>query len=226
MTPIRLGAATSLGLLLLASPGRARASEELNTRIGFGAGGSASIPLSNAAGRFWTGTGVQVALGYELTRRLSLQTEFFYSTYPVKANLVTASGLQATHQMRQGGLSALFQVLHERDFGVYAVGGPGLYYRRVSINAISGAPTGTPFCDPWLFTCLGSGTPQTEALRSVSSTDFGLSVGVGATLRYAGPLRAYVEARYHYIRGPKFNTPSGTQRANGMYLPLILGVRF
>lgn len=223
---MRLGAALSLALPLLLGAPRARASEELNTHWRFGVGGSASVPISDAGGHFKTGAGVQVVVGYELTRRLAVQAEGFYSTYTVKANALQARSIQGDHDMRYGALAANLEVLHAQNLGVYAVGGPGLYYRRVRLNAIADTAPGSPFCDPWLFTCLGTGVPTTEAVRSVSSTDFGLNVGVGATLRYAGPLRLYVEARYHYILGPKFDTPSGTRRANGMYLPFILGVRF
>lgn len=222
---MRPGAALSLALLLLLGAPRARASEELNTPWRFGVGGSASVPISDAGGHFKVGEGVQVMVGYELTHRLAVQGEFFYSTYTVKANALQARSIQGDHDMRYGALTANFEVLRAHALGIYAVGGPGVYYRRVRLNAISGEET-APVCDPWLFTCLGTGVPQTEAVRSVSSTDFGLSVGVGATLRYAGPLRLYVEARYHYIFGPTFDTPSGSQRANGMYLPFILGVRF
>ncbi len=223
---MRLGSAIPVALLLLVSARSAWASKDPDLiPVTFGAGGGVALPISDAGDRFKTGSDFQVTIGYALTDRLTVQGEFFHSSYTVKADVLEANGVQGDHTMRYGGPDAIFQFLPKTIVGVYAVGGPGLYYRRVRITRIEGVAF-APFCDPWLFTCFGTSVPDTEVLRSVSSTDFGLSVGVGVTLRYAGPLRVFAEARYHYIFGPKFDTPSGSRRANGMYLPFIFGVRF
>ncbi len=221
---MRLGSAIPVALLLLVSARSAWASEEPDVPLTFSAGGSVILPISDAGGRFETGSGLQVTAGYEFTDRVALQGEIFQSTYTVKSDVLEANDVQGDHTMRYGGLDAVFQLLPERRVGIYAMGGPGLYYRRVRITRIEGV-TSAPFCDPWLFTCFSGAVPVGETLGSISSTDLGLNVGVGVTLRYAGPLRVFVEARYHYVFGPKFDTPSGSRRANGMYLPFILGVR-
>jgi len=166
-----------------------------------------------------------VTAGYELMERLALQGEFFQSTYNVQSDVLEANDVEGDHTLRYGGLGAVFQFLPKGRVGLYALGGPGLYYRRVRITRVEGV-TSMPFCDPWLFTCFSNAVPVGETLGSISSMDFGLNVGVGVTLRYAGPLRVFAEARYHYLFGPEFNTPSGPRRATGMYLPFVFGVRF
>ena len=222
---MRLGSAIALALLLLVSARSARAEDAQDIPFTFGAAATYTVPISDAAGRFDTGRGFQVTLGYKFTDRLAVQGEFFQSVYDVKSDVLDANDVQGDHTLRFGSLDALFQFLPRSVFGVYAVGGPGLYYRRVRITRVEGVAS-APFCDPWLFTCFSNAVPVGETLGSVSSMDFGLSGGLGVTVRYAGPLAVFAEARYHYIFGPKFNTPSGERRANGMYLPFILGVRF
>lgn len=222
---MRLGSAIALALLLLVSARSARAEDGESLPITFGIGGTYILPLSDAGGRFETGRGFQVTLGHAFTERVAVQAEFFQSTYDIKSNVLEANNVQGDHTLRFGSVDGVFQFLPRSVFGVYAVAGPGLYYRRVRITRVEGVTT-APFCDPFLFTCFGSAVPVSETLGSVSSMDFGLSGGLGVTVRYAGPLAVFVEARYHYIFGPKFSTPSGERRANGMYLPLILGVRF
>jgi len=54
-----------------------------------------------------------------------------------------------------------------------------------------------------------------------SSTDVGVNVGAGFT---AG--KFFAEVRYHYMTGPSYSTPSGTQKATGKFFPLIVGARF
>jgi hypothetical protein len=36
----------------------------------------------------------------------------------------------------------------------------------------------------------------------------------------------FLESRYHYVFGPSFDTPTGSQKATGNYVPISLGVRF
>jgi opacity protein-like surface antigen len=220
---MRVGSAIPVALLLLASERSAWAGEEPDIPLTFSAGGSIARPISDAGGRFETGRGLLVTVGYVLTDRVAVQGEFFHSSYDIKADVLEANSVEGDHTMWYGGLDAAFQFLPKRLVGVYAVGGPGLYSRRVRITRVEG-DTSVSICDPWLFTCF-IGSPE-ETLGSISSTDFGLNVGAGVTLRYAGPLRVFLEARYHYIFGPKIDTPGGSRRATGMYLPFILGVRF
>ena len=59
-----------------------------------------------------------------------------------------------------------------------------------------------------------------------SSTDFGINFGGGIT--FGSAAKFYIEARYHYVWGPKI-TAAGSSTdysTNAQYFPLTFGVRF
>jgi hypothetical protein len=71
-----------------------------------------------------------------------------------------------------------------------------------------------------------------RVVGSRSTTDIGFNLGGGVTLG-----NFFVEARYHFARGPEFDVPGGIPtprgvttagrfRANGHYLPITAGFRF
>jgi hypothetical protein len=97
--------------------------------------------------------------------------------------------------------------------------GVGLYRRSVALTT-SGAGFVT-VCDPWWFVCDPQPAPVERVVGSRSTTDFGVNVGAGLT---AGMF--FAEIRYHYMWGPTFTTPSGSQKATGKFLPLTVGVNF
>ncbi|XXF77448.1 outer membrane beta-barrel protein [Myxococcaceae bacterium GXIMD 01537] len=224
---MRVTLAAVLGLLALdaTGPARAEAPEEPVTRVSFNLAASMTFPLGPLGQRIKRGEGLQVGLGYSFTDWLTVQAEYFHSGYEVEANVLDANNVEGDHALRMGNISALVRVVRLGDFSAYLVGGPGLYYRRVDLSKVQGVSF-SAFCDPLLFFCFSQPVPVEETLRSKSITNFGLGGGVGVTWRYAGPLQVYLEARYHYIFGPTFETPTGPRKADGQYLPVVLGVRF
>ncbi|MGZ3460029.1 MAG: outer membrane beta-barrel protein [Archangium sp.] len=227
-----------LGLVALASARPARAAERdtptafdeymasgVVPRVGFNAGGGAAIPISDAGGRFKTGDGAEVGVTYNFTRRLGLQAEYAYTSYDIQANVLSSNGVEGNHSMQYGDLNAIYNVLPARPLGLYVLGGPGVYHRRVKISQFVG--TGfAPYCDPWLFFCYSTPVSVEQVLGSRGKTDFGLDAGAGVSLRlFGGPMHLYLEGRYHYIFGGTIDTPSGPRRATGQYLPLVLGFR-
>jgi hypothetical protein len=126
--------------------------------------------------------------------------------------VLDATGTNGYHSMQYGDLNAVFNVLPLGPLGVYVLGGPGIYHRRVEITEFAGVGT-VPYCDPWLFICW-------------SKTDFGLNAGLGVSLRlFGGPLSLYAEGRYHYIFGGHIDTPAGSRSVDGMYMPIVFGLR-
>ncbi|MFL5346401.1 MAG: outer membrane beta-barrel protein [Hyalangium sp.] len=193
--------------------------------VGFNIGGGLSIPFSDAGDRFQTGGSFQLGGTYYFMGRLGLQAEYLYSGYGIKSNLLDISGVQGNHVMQYGDLNVIYKIVQPRPFGIYVVGGPGIYYRRVQITEVLGT-TVAPYCDPWLFYCYGAPVTVTDVLGSRSRTDFGLNAGLGVSLQLAGgPMSLYAEARYHYIFSGDIDTPDGPKKATGQYLPIVFGFR-
>ncbi|XXF77446.1 outer membrane beta-barrel protein [Myxococcaceae bacterium GXIMD 01537] len=223
----RLALAISLGVLAFAGPALAQM-EAVSTpekRVTFNIGGILSVPIGDTSDRFDLGGGFVAGLAFNFSNVLSVQGEYSLSGYSVKNDVFQASGVDGDHQLQYGDLNAIVNIVPDRAVSFYVLGGGGIYYREVEITQIAGAAV-VPYCDPWLFYCVTDVVPVEEVLASRSSTDFGLNGGVGVTVRLGSLVRLYAEARYHYIFGPSFNTPSGSKNANGQYLPFTLGLRF
>ncbi|NTX06801.1 MULTISPECIES: outer membrane beta-barrel protein [Myxococcus] len=191
----------------------------------FNLGVGVVFPLFETNSRFKEGWGFLLGAGYHLTERISLHAEYQYSDYDVKEGLLADTSLSGDHIMQYGDLNLLIGVAPKGRLGLYITGGPGLYYRKVELTQFAGAAL-VPVCDPWLLFCTSDVVPVDTVIGSRSTTDFGLNGGVGVSYRVYGPMRVYLEARYHYIFGPEYDTPTGSRRANGQYLPINLGVRF
>jgi len=202
--------------------------EEPESRAGhfvFNLGGGPTFPISDANGRFDMGWGFQLGVGFNLTDRIGIQGEYSYSAFDVKEDLLAGTRFVGDHNMQYGDLNVVVDALPQSRFGLYFIGGPGMYYRKVELTRIDGTAI-VPYCDPWLYICYADAVPVGTVIGSRSSTDFGLNAGLGLTYSFYGPIRVYLEARYHYIFGPEFDTPEGSQNADGQYLPVNLGLRF
>lgn len=237
---MRFLCAAAAGLLALASARPALAdqleqplefggpeeSETLVPLVGFNIGGGVSIPLGSTSNDFDVGGALQLGVTYNFSRRLGVQAEYLYSGYRIQSTVLNSSGADGHHSMQYGDLNAVFKVFPSRPVGLYVLGGPGLYYRRVEITQFAGTAL-VPYCDPWLFICYTTPVAVDQVIGLRSRTDFGLNVGLGVDLRiYEGPLHLYLEGRYHYIFSGNIDTPSGPRKADGQYLPLVLGLRF
>jgi hypothetical protein len=71
------------------------------------------------------------------------------------------------------------------------------------------------------FLCPPGPIPVSSFNATRRATKPGLKVGVGLT---AG--RFFAEIRYHFMWGPAFDTPAGSEDANGQFFPLTVGVTF
>jgi len=237
---MRLIAMMTVGLVALASPMTAQAAdqdvppgfvtseegvESLVPRVGFNIGGGLSIPISDAGDRFNVGGAFQLGVTYNFSRRLGVQAEYLYSGYSVQEDVLASTDVEGHHSMQYGDLNVVYNVVRPRPFGVYVLGGPGIYHRRVEITQFAGVGV-VPYCDPWLYICYSTAVPVDQVLGSRSKTDFGLNAGLGVSLRlFGGPLRLYAEGRYHYIFGGSIDTPEGPRNVNGQYIPIIFGLR-
>ena len=73
-----------------------------------------------------------------------------------------------------------------RTFGVYWIGGGGVYYRRVSLSrsvVVGNATVCTPTWQFFGYTCVDGNVTQDETLVRAGSTAFGGNGGMGFTIR-------------------------------------------
>jgi hypothetical protein len=108
-----------------------------------------------------------------------------------------------------------------RVFGIYFIGGGGLYYRNATLSQTVSAGNSVT-CNPawlwWGFSCSSGTVTANQSLASFSSTVPGGNAGVGITFRIPdSEYRFYVESRYHYapIKG-----------VHTQIVPIAIGVRF
>lgn len=108
------------------------------------------------------------------------------------------------------------------------IGGGGVYHRPITVTTPSvGYVPG--YCNPYWYVCVQrESVPVNTVIGNRSSTDFGIDVGGGMTFVVDESVTFYVEARYHYIWGPKVTNPATQEslRANAKFLPITLGFRF
>lgn len=185
---------------------------KITTNIGFGV----SAPL-NPTGRFiGPGANFVVGVGYNVTKRNSFIGQFMWSGLPPNREALlpirAVDGLQAI-----SGSSNLFVVTgnyryqHQwKTFGVYFIGGGGMYHREASLSrqvAVGTATVCQPIWQWWGFGCQAGIVSQDATLIATGDTVFGGNGGVGFTIRITdNGYKFYGEARYHYAPTRGFST--------------------
>ena len=191
-------------------------------RVTFGVGGAIVAPLSGTADNFSIGYGIGGNATWHITVQMGLQFDYLYSALGAKDERVPrppfATPIEAKLRLQAGTVAFVFQA-PPGPFRLYLLAGGGIYHRSVSLE--TSATGSVSVCNPWWFVCTSQPEPAGSLAGSHASTDVGVNVGAGFT---AG--RFFAEVRYHYMFGPSYSTPSGTQKATGKFLPLIVGARF
>ncbi|MCX6550482.1 MAG: outer membrane beta-barrel protein [Acidobacteria bacterium] len=183
-------------------------------------GGAIVAPLSGSADRFSIGAGADVGVVWKLNEQAGLKFDYMFAALGAKdiPISVMTSPIDVKPRLQFGSAAFMFQA-PPGPVRVYLVGGVGIYRRSVTLTTpATGMIT---VCDPWWLVCYPQPVPVDRVVGSRSTTDFGVNVGAGFT---AGAF--FVEARYHYITGPSFDTPTGRQTATGKFFPLTIGVQF
>lgn len=188
-------------------------------------GGLVNFPLSDTADRVEEGWGFTVGVTYNPNPLWGAQFEYAVSWHDLDTGALASQGIVGDAMLQYFNLNLVLRPARAGRAGFYLVGGGGLYYRSVQVNQITGTAL-APYCDPWLLYCYGVPVEVGTVLGERSSWDWGLDGGAGISFGLSPPVRLYVEARYHYIFGPSFDTPSGKKNADGQYIPLVVGVKF
>ena len=201
-------------------------------------GGGYTFALSDVGKYLGDGWNVNLGIAYNVSEIVSIQAEYSFNglgqkqiDLPVSATPI-AGGLNqpfyADMNMQNGTLNLIIKAPVEGNLKPYVVAGGGIYYRPVKVTtpAVGYIPG---YCNPWWYVCVPGGYVPVEAvLGSRSATDFGVDFGGGVNVQLGDRGSLYVEARYHYIWGPEVATSASgtTQKANGKFLPITVGLRF
>jgi len=130
--------------------------------------------------------------------------------------------IESNHQLHSGTFNLVARSHSGGAVNGYFLVGPGVYYRKVQLTS-PGVGVIT-VCDPYWLVCYPAPVETTQILGDRSSTDFGVNFGGGITFGHAA--KFYVEARYHYVWGPKFSASGTDFSSNAQYVPITFGVRF
>jgi len=218
-----------LGAAILACIPAVAAAQERQWHFYFG--GGPTFVAGKMGDHFSTGVGPAVGTTYDFNSRMAIGAEYAFRRFHAE-NWVDVLGVSLTahHDTHQIAVNFIYNVTPaDARVRVYAVAGPGAYYRKITVTKYEG--TGV-VCDPYWYIC---GTyPIESILGSRGGWDFGFSVGagVGFKLGQSDDAEFTIESRYHFVAGPQITPNAGSPasftggKANGYYIPLTFGFRF
>jgi hypothetical protein len=185
---------------------------KLNTNLGMGM----TVPLNPTARLVGSSVDVVVGAGYNFNRHSSFVGQFMWAGIPVNKNafrpiflVANTRDISGSSNLFTGTANYRYQ-LQGRTFGMYWIGGGGVYYRRASLSREVAVGTGT-VCGPswtyWGYGCVNGIVTDDQTLISAGSTAFGGNGGMGFTIRINDEgYKFYVESRYHYAPTKNIST--------------------
>lgn len=197
---------------------------KLNTNLGF----PVTVPVGQTSELAKLGTGIVAGVGYNFNHNNAFVGEFMWNwLYPTDASLTPLrTALQTTDLNGHSNLYVLtgnYRLeTRGKRFGVYLIGGGGLYYRNASLSKTITPPAGTPCTAVWTwwgFSCSSGTVIVAQTHSSFSSAVFGGNAGAGFTVKVGDEARyrLYFEARYHY---------APTSDVTIRLIPITTGIRF
>jgi len=209
-------------------------------------GGGWTFPVSGLNDAFDSGWNGDIGVTFNVSPVLGIQAEYGYFRMggPDRTIQVTPPGgglpsnqlIESNHQVHALSFNAVFNARSsDSPVGGYFLGGLGYYHRIIQLT--SPAIGFASVCDPYWLVCYPTAVEVDRILGDRSSNDFGINFGGGMT--FGTETQFYVEARYHYVWGPKVtatgiaNLPAGGTincsdgcSTNAGYFPITFGVRF
>lgn len=224
-----------LGVALLALVPSSALAQDKKVHINFG--GGPTFPSGPIGDHFKTGWGPAIGVTFDTPNpHLSFQFEYAYrwmgisDDASVPVPLIVGNTFSANHQTHQLDFNLVTNLTKPgAPARVYAVLGPGAYYRQVEITKYEGNGV---ICDPYWYVC---GTyPIESVLGSRGGWDFGFNIGAGVGFGLGDSAEFIIESRFHYVAGktiePVNPLPPGTTatggKTTGYYWPLTFGFRF
>jgi hypothetical protein len=212
---------------------------------GINFGGGMTFPVSGLNDAFDLGWNAAIGGTVNITPTVGVLAEYMYHrmggpdrTIPISSlpDLPpTSSGvIESNHQIHSGTFNLVYTAPQmDRPVGGYVLGGGGIYHRLVQLTTPSVGYT--TICDPYWYVCYPTLVSVDRIIGDRSSNDFGINFGGGITFGTDG--KFYVEARYHYVWGPKVEPQvnplnGGTTvcpnecSTNAQYIPITFGFRW
>ena len=221
--------------MCLATTGVAVAQDKpVDVNVGFGV----ALPVGALNDTFDTGWNGNAGVTFNFRPGLGIQGEYSYmrmggpekyiDVSPTPGAPPNAELIESNHQVHSGTFNLVAKSSGDGMVGGYGLGGFGVYHRTIQLT--SPAVGYTTVCDPYWYVCYPALVEVDRILGDRSSTDFGINFGGAITF---GPeAKFYIEARWHYIWGPKVTRPAnGGQPAeelstNAQYFPITFGVKW
>jgi Outer membrane protein beta-barrel domain len=179
-------------IILLAGTASAQVAEHLT----FGAGAGFSGPVGAAGNDLNTGWNLDFRGGYRASRYLSLDLDFNYNRWNLNSAALARFG-------EPGGYTSIWSLsflpviraANRSHVAPYFFGGPGLYYRNLSLTQPS--TVNSIFCDPFFGFCYPATFGVNQVVASSTTYKGGVNVGAGLDFRLGqGRTKIFGEARY------------------------------
>ncbi len=220
-------------VLLAALPANAQDPDKLVT-FHFGSGPTMTTGETN--NHFGSGYNINFGVTFNIRPSIGIMAEYSYNglgqkqvNLPVSAQPVGSGAdtpFYGDMNMQYGNFDVVFKPQVQGKVAPFVLAGAGVYYRPINVTT-PGAGYVPGYCDPfWYYCAPGGWVPVDYIVGSRSSTDFGMTFGGGVAFRVAESASVFVEARFHYIWGPKFTVSGTTYDSNSSYFPITFGIRF
>jgi hypothetical protein len=213
------GVAVAFGVFLLGTASAQMSYPEgPPSHIEFGAGAGFSMPFGRAGRELNTGWNLDFRGGYRPAHELALDLDFNYNRWNLN-NATLARFGEPGGYMTIWSFSFLPTLRGSPRWRVtpYGFGGPGLYYRNLSLT--QPAFVNTFICDPFFGFCSPATVGVTQVVASSTTYKGGVSAGGGLEFHVGqSHLRAFGEARYAWM--------FTTHGSNIEYVPVTFGLRW
>lgn len=183
-----------------------------------GAGAGFSLPAGNAGSDLNTGWNFDIRGGYIPGERVTLALDFNYNRWNLNSTALARYG-------EPNGYTTIWSLSFTpeirgpvyRRIDPYVFGGPGLYYRNLTLT--TPMIVNTVVCDYFFGFCYPASVGVNQVVASSTTYKLGVNGGAGIDIHIGdGPWRLFGEARYS-----RMFTTKGSDLT---FIPVTFGVRW
>jgi hypothetical protein len=207
-----------VSLVLAVAPLLATAQENQWSHISFSAGGGFTEPQGRAGNNVDRGWNLDFRGGYKPSPHVALDLDWNYNRWDLNSGALARVGEPGGY-MQIWSLSFLPTLKGSPHWHVspYVMGGPGLYYRNLSLTRPG--LVNTFFCDPFFGFCYPATVGVNQVVASSTTYKMGVNAGAGLEARIGeSQLKVFGEARYSRM--------FTTHGADIEFIPVTFGIRW
>lgn len=213
MRVIRLGVAALFSLVCMLGTAHAQW-----THVDISAGGGFSAPEGRAGNDLNMGWNVDFRGGYKPTPHLALDLDFNYNHWGLNNTALARYGEPGGYtDIWSVSFTPMFRANPHWHISPYVFGGPGIYYRNLSLT--QPALVNTFICDPFFGFCYPATVGVNQVVASAATYKMGFNGGLGVEARL-GQSHAKIFGEAHYSR---MFTTHGTDIT---FVPVTFGLRW